>query len=904
MKKSIFLGLILLASLGVWASGSLQAERFIPKSDLIPAVLSTVNRSYVDASRLKPEVMLAGSLERLSISVVPVMTRLNQKSGKLKVTVSVDQFSKEFIFAKPKTSLALNKILQKVSHFTKEHLEPGENLEDVDYALINGFLKKLDPHTMLLVPDVYSDFNQSTTGNYGGVGMMIGLREGQLTIISPIDDTPASKAGLHPKDRIMQIGDESTINISLSEAVAKLKGKPGTQVTVYILRDGFSKPRPFVLTRAVITINSVESHRFEDKGKTVGYIKLKTFGKSSLDEMNEALSELDADLTSFQGLILDLRNNPGGLLQQAIAISDRFLDKGVIVSTAGLDPKSIRSMHASWPSSLLDFPIIILVNNGSASASEIVTAALKAHGRAVVMGRRTFGKGSVQQIIPMAGGSGLKITMSKYLTPGNHSIQSVGVAPHIEVYPVQVTPKFLRLTPAKEDIGENELEQNFAEWGDRAENPDLSTFYLVEDTKEAKKAEDLSPKELAELQRKKDHLLQSAIQILFQNQRRGYKNPYDFKGGQKRLLKSSFSYFQKEEAEQTLKVEKRFAELGINWKPYPSRSGSRILSRAWFELKGKDGKYRKHRGPIPADADLKLYLEAKNIGKKTLDRLIAVSKSENNALDDRQFAFGRLAPGQARKWYIPLQITSGGFSRSDIIRFEFQDGKKRSLHRDQIELAIVEKARPSFVYEIKQKAKRIEAGDKVTLELTVKNQGQGQSGKLTLLLKNGEGNHIFLKQGRQSLKPLKPGEEAKARFLFELHEKPLDGNLDLSLDIIDGTFPLAGINQKLKLPLSRLDLKNDAPQITLSQVANQSKSRKLHLSGTVFDQGGVKDLFVLLNNKKIYYKNYLKQNQRGEVKLSLDLELEDKVNRIIIVSRDDQNVDAKKAIYVRYLGAK
>jgi len=487
--KVIAVVLILLVLLG-WGLGSLSAERFIPKSDLIPAVLGTVARSYVDSTRLQPKVMLEGSLERLSNSIAPVLTQLQAEKGKLNVTVSVDQYKREFVFAEPKDALGLNPILQEVATFTKSHLERSEKPEEVDYALINGFLRKLDPHSMLLVPEVYSDFNQSTVGNYTGVGMMIGLREGQLTVISPIDDSPAAKAGIRAKDKIMQIDEESTVNLGLEDAVSKLKGPEGTTVGIYILREGFSAPKRFDVKRAQITISSVEQHRFERDKKTVGYIKLKTFGKNTIEELDEALKELDYDFKSFQGLVLDLRNNPGGLLAGAISVSDRFLERGVIVSTAGLEEGSDRSFEAHWWNTIKDVPVIILVNSGSASASEIVTAALKSHDRAVVLGNRTFGKGSVQQVIPMNDGSALKLTMSKYLTPGERSIQSVGVAPHIELVPYQISTDYLRLSPAKNEGVERELDQNFKEWADKPENPERKTFFLYDETADTGVGED------------------------------------------------------------------------------------------------------------------------------------------------------------------------------------------------------------------------------------------------------------------------------------------------------------------------------------------------------------------------------------------------------------------------------
>ena len=277
----------------------------------------------------------------------------------------------------------------------------------------------------------------------------------------------------------------------------------------------------------------------------MGYIKLKTFGKNTIEELDEALKELDYDFKSFQGLVLDLRNNPGGLLAGAISVSDRFLERGVIVSTAGLEEGSDRSFEAHWWNTIKDVPVIILVNSGSASASEIVTAALKSHDRAVVLGNRTFGKGSVQQVIPMNDGSALKLTMSKYLTPGERSIQSVGVAPHIELVPYQISTDYLRLSPAKNEGVERELDQNFKEWADKPENPERKTFFLYDETADTGVGEDedleMSPKEERLKAMEKDYLLTSAVDILFENKRRGYEKLFETKSGQQELLKTRSS---------------------------------------------------------------------------------------------------------------------------------------------------------------------------------------------------------------------------------------------------------------------------------------------------------------------------------------------------------------------------
>ncbi|OGH00259.1 MAG: hypothetical protein A2600_07225 [Candidatus Lambdaproteobacteria bacterium RIFOXYD1_FULL_56_27] len=886
------------------------AERFVPRSDLIPKVLEVVHQGYVDQNRVQPMKMLEGALEHLSSLVAPVMTQVTTKGGLVSIEIKVDQHSKTIETQAPKTVKDLNKILQEVSYFVKLNLEKGAKPEEVDYALINGFLRRLDPHTMLLVPEVYSDFSTSTTGNFGGVGMMIGLRKGDLTVIAPIDGTPASRAGLRAKDRIVQIDDESTINMPLTDAVDKLRGEIGTQVVIYIERDGLSAPKKVVLTRDLIKITSVESHVFEENGKRVGYIQLKTFQKNTIEELNEALDEMDYDLKSFRGVILDLRNNPGGLLAQAIQVSDRFLNKGVIVSTAGLDAASIQTYKAHWFSDMTETPLIVLINSGSASASEIVAAALKKNQRAVVMGTQSFGKGSVQQVIPLPDGSALKITTQKYLTPGNLSIQSVGVSPHIEVDPYYVSEDFVRVTPQAADGNEDSLEENFKEWGDKdqAEAPEQRAYYLYqEELKKLGTEEEEEPAETKEAkleQLKKDFLVQSSLQILLKNE----KN--DFAG----LLKEGHRYMTQEEKEQEKKLTAKFGEFKTDWSVVETKGAPKLEALSWVELK-KGEAWEKWAGPVPAKSQVRLYLSVKNQGA-AVSRLIATSKSKNPVFDNRQFAFGSLKSGESKSWFVPAEIGEGAISRNDKVVFEFTDASEKELASYHSALAIAENIPPTFAYRLSFKDQGpdtkgngnglAEPGETLAVEVEVTNQSTGTSGPLTLLLKNGEGERVFLKKGRLSLPALKSGESGKASFLLEYKSKPLDGNLDFSFDLLDGTYPLASVNEKLKLSLDAKDyqVSNQLPSFTLENFSNTSGQKKVRIKGQVSDLDGVKDVYAYVENKKVYYQNFMDLKEQKKVEFSFEVDLGEDNNRVILLSRDQANVAGQKTLYIRYEAAK
>ncbi len=887
------------------------AERFIPKSDLIFKVLDIVNHLYVDQNRIQPLKMLEGSLERLSVNIAPVLTQTETLNGKVKVNVSVDQFRKTFTFNIPSNTSDLNDILQQVVGFTKQYLEKTEKPESVDYAVINGFLRELDPHSSLLIPEIYEDFSTQTSGNFGGVGMMISIRDGSLTIISPIDNTPASRAGLRANDIIMQINEESTINMSLSDAVKKLRGKEGTEVDVYIMRKEFSSPKKFTIVRDIIEINSVKSYSFREDGKRVGLIKINTFQQNTIDEINSQLEDLDYDLKDFYGLIIDLRNNPGGLLDQAIKVSDRFLNEGVIVSTAGLRKGSIKSYSAHWFRSITEIPIIVLVNNGSASASEIVTAAIKKNNRGVVLGIQTFGKGSVQQVIPFPGGSALRLTTSKYLTPGNISIQSVGVSPHIAINPYYVSEDLLHITKPKLDKGEISLDQNFSEWGDKGEPPLKSVYYLYENDEEDEEQEDtdnnLSVKELEQKRLAEDFLVQSAVKILIQNQRKGFRN----------LKQKALTYLDQQQKVQEQKLIERFSSFDspIDWKTYAIRTTGRLAVKTWIELKKKKNGndiWIKYNGVVPADSEIRLFVEAKNQGKTAISRLMALSESENQMFDDRQFAFGKLEKGESKKWYVPIKIAKSISSRNDLITFKFTDQHNKELLQTNYVVQTQQKENPEFQYVVSildngaQKSKgngngSIDVGESIAVKVKITNKGKGESGALTVLLKNGEGKNVFLNVGRQALEPLKPGKTETAVFQFDLKKLPGDRDLDFSLDIIDSVFTLSSLNHKLKIQTNKKvsSINNMPPSIVLKN-ENLTSSKKLFvLGGNILDQKGVKDVYVFNNRKKVFYKNFLDSPNRTKVAFNLKLDLEEEVNKVIIISRDEDNVTSQKNLYIR-----
>jgi len=326
----------------------------------------------------------------------------------------------------------------------KDYVEET-NSKDLIYGAIKGMLETLDPHSAFMPPNMYKEMQEETKGRFEGLGIEITIKDSILTVVSPIEGTPAYKAGILAGDQIVTIDGESTKNFSLMDSVKRLRGPRGTKVTISILREGFTKPKDFTLVREVIPVRSVRHELLE---KSYGYVRISQFQEKTDDEFGKAMKEMQEESKgSLKGLILDLRNNPGGLLDQAVKISDRFIESGLIVSVEGRKEDQKMKFYAHPDGNFAQYPLVVLVNGGSASGAEIVAGAIQDQGRGIIVGTQTFGKGSVQTIIPLKDGSGLRLTTARYYTPRGRSIQAKGIVPDIIVKPSRSEEEKEALTP-------------------------------------------------------------------------------------------------------------------------------------------------------------------------------------------------------------------------------------------------------------------------------------------------------------------------------------------------------------------------------------------------------------------------------------------------------------------------
>ncbi|MGP8291161.1 S41 family peptidase [Vreelandella zhanjiangensis] len=345
--------------------------------------------------------------------------------------------------------------LEEIQTFAEvfERIKRGYVEEVDDRTLLRnamrGMLSELDPHSAYLDEEEYQSLRETTQGEFGGIGIEVGMENGQLVVVTPIDDTPASRAGLLSRDVIIAINGTPTESMSLQEAVTMMRGEPGSELRISVLRTGEETPRTFTLNREVIRSESVK-HELLEPG--YGYLRISQFQTRTTEQARQAIERMMRE-QPLEGLILDLRNNPGGILQAAAGVADLFLDDGLIVYTEGRLSDTELSFSASPDTPAGDIPLVVLINSGSASAAEIVAGALQDQRRGVIMGTDSFGKGSVQQIMPLGNGEGLKLTTALYYTPNGRSIQAQGIVPDVEVVRGRLEVAESRLELRESDLG-------------------------------------------------------------------------------------------------------------------------------------------------------------------------------------------------------------------------------------------------------------------------------------------------------------------------------------------------------------------------------------------------------------------------------------------------------------------
>jgi carboxyl-terminal processing protease len=793
-------------------------------------VIILLKENYVEPERIKPYDMFIAALDYIQKTIPEVIVDDSEAPRRIKVAV----MNNEHVFDLERlggldqlweVTLALRDIFR----FVQTYITDPEQRHDIEYAAINGMLSTLDPHSVLLKPESFNEMKLSTKGEFGGLGIVISIRDGGLTVVSPIEDTPAARAGIKAQDQIVKIGEESTVNMGLEEAVERLRGKPGSKISVWVKRKKWTEPKRFTLTRAVIKIQSVASRLLD---KSIGYVRIKNFQANTFDDLHSHLEGLrKKNKGELKGLVLDLRNNPGGLLDQAILVSDRFIERGPLVITVGEGnrKRDVKSAHAQGTEP--PYPMAVLVNSGSASASEIVAGALKNHDRAVIVGQQTFGKGSVQVLYDFKDHSALKLTIAQYLTPGDVSIQGLGISPDVAVQPASIDGRDVHVFVSDDATREKDLEHHLDVPQVVRESDEVATEAPKPATSQQPSVTIVHLAEAAtndgEAKTQGDDEQEGPNEFVYDFETQlGHDLVANARSAdRKKIIQESRAVFVQRADEQEQRVVKRLESLGIDWVAAAKDADKAGRADVTVDLQMTPPTPGK---PVIAGDTVTFTAVVKNSGVTTLYRLYGITQSENPLFKNLEFPFGKLVPGATKTWTAEVKLPREMSARADEVSLTIGDQQSRITGaRAGLVVSVDEQKKPRFAYSMWLDDRQggngdgvLQVGEKVNLIVEVKNIGTGQSDETVVSLKNLSGDALFLERGRDKIEALKPGKEKTIELRFALRADPAahrgdardeddeeprdDGKggdaVDLRVSVWDSTYG-ESVSEQLRIPV-------------------------------------------------------------------------------------------------------
>ena len=674
-------------------------------------------------------------------------------------------------------------LIEKVFYFLSNYYIGEKPLNDIRYSAANNYLSGIDPHTLVFTPQRYEQFAVQIQGEIFGVGMMVGTDDtGKLQVKQVLKNTPAQKAGFKRDDIISKINDESTVNMTVQEAVQKIRGKRNTEITLTVKRKG-GKDNKEIETIAIpvkrdrVEIKSVESKLLKDwnlEGKGpwkggVGYVHATNFDRNTYKSLRSNLNQLRKDNGDkpLAGLILDLRGNSGGLLSQAISMTDTFLSSGDVVAQAYKDKEPVyRTAKAANTEPA--YPLILLADEASASAAEIVIGALQKNNRAIVIGTRTFGKGSVQQLQRLPNGSQLKITVSEYLLPGKISIQETGVVPDILAEPAVIKDDFKDLFPNESIMTERDYESHLVSKYKVEEKPGFSLKYLAGEAEEEEEGEEATESErfiTGDLRPERDPLVQMALKIL-----ESANKPFD-PGA---VLEEKKKSFQNLSAVFYNKIVEKLDGFGIDWTPPPPDSEApgepRLAVQIEHEFKSEPSSDKED--PVPVNT-LVVKATVTNQGKSAVYRLKGISQSDYPLMREREFLFGKIEPGKKASRQVKIRLPYFPRAQSNLFSLDLSASSQKI---DSAATAVIEikgRQRPAFSYKASltatagKKLVRLGEDTPANLRLRITYSGKGTAHKGIAVLRNKSGKRIFLQKGRVEFLELKAGKSTDIQFDFK-----------------------------------------------------------------------------------------------------------------------------------------
>lgn len=871
-----------------------------------------IDMQYVDPERVDYDAMFKAALSAVEKEVPEVLLR---EDG-TRLHVQVDDFS-TVLQVRPLTSSdALAAELKRVAQILEEQLTGSEvKFEDVEYTLVNGMLSTLDPHSVLMPPDNATKFEQDNEGEFGGLGISIRVFEGQLQVDYPMEDTPAWKAGIKAFDKIVKIDGEGTINMNIDDAVEKMRGAPGTSVTLSIQRDGWETPHDFTIVRDLIKSDRVTSQLLDGN---VGYVRIPSFHSQVESQLDDELARLgrEAGPTGLRGLVLDMRDNPGGYLNQAVAVSDTFLSKGAIVSTVGRDGADREEKDATASGTEPTYPMAVLMSGSSASAAEIVGGALKNDERAIIVGERSFGKGSVQELYPMDNQSRLKLTVARYLTPGDRSIQNVGIPADIElvksfVQPPREIKEFktmsgprIALFSRDHLLREADLAGHLQNAADSEQPPVYSLRYLARDT-----SDDVRQSDRKDASKDFEVVLARDVLLAAHGSRRAD------------VLRDAAGIVASRTRAEEAHIESAFKEQNIDWSGCTNPANPPVTLSVSFRAADGTPRDALHAGDL-----VTAKVTATNTGTVPLCRTLVrlSSPHANDVLDGLEFYLGRIDAGGTRTYETKALLPQGYPTEEADVTLTLLDADRTTLSTTPFVVRTegIELPRYAWSWKVDDSVGGDgdgipEVGETVQLDVDVMNVGAGTGSVADVSLRKDPsvGRSVELAQGTFEVKDLAPGARGSGVLTFKIRELPTDGHIPFELSVRDDNrYDYGSVmkgefygyfvqTEKLSVPVGTLppSSKKEPPAIQVTRAPPGSTGdTTVTISGVATDDTAVRDVIVYQGDEKIAYAGGGDPSHAVQsVPFTATAKLNPGNNLIVVLVRDADGLTATRAIDVR-----
>ncbi|MBA3395648.1 MAG: PDZ domain-containing protein [Deltaproteobacteria bacterium] len=740
------------------APGRAQIQRHdLAALKIFNMTLVRIKDRYVDPGRVDPKKMLYAALDGVQFNIPEVLVEPDVARHRVKVTVN----DKPEIFETDDVDSPwrLAAKLKKVFRFIEANMNAGADLAKVEYAAVNGMLSTLDPHSVLMDPEQARDMDVSTSGKFGGLGIVIRMIDSKLTVIRPMKNTPASRKGIKAGDHIVKINSDNTENLTSNEAVDRMRGDPKTGVTLWIARKSVEGLMRFDLIRDIIRVDQVE-HKL--LGKHVGYVKVKQFSKGITSDVADAMRQMSAQ--GATAWILDLRYNPGGLLEESVQLTDLFVDSGTVVTTvSGRDREARRAERGFGDTTS---PLAVLVNGGSASASEIVAGALKNLDRAVIIGTRTFGKGTVQELYDNEDRSKLKLTIAQYLTPGDRSIQNLGIVPDIALQRMYIPEKndapedFVRLLPPTRSYGEKDLDATLvSSYAKDTDKPAYEVPFMVERKKPAPGTDPATRPEDEEDGPDEDEIVEDFEMKFAKDVVSGVSGP-----SRSKAVAAATKVVNRVRAEEEKRLVGELAKIGVDWTPTAAaaEAGTPNLEVALTTSPQTN---------VKAGEIVTVTATVKNTGTGTAYRVLPRIHTDDQTFDDTELPVGKVGPGETRSFSAKLRVPKDALDRKNRLGLEVREARNATARVIPTELSVEAAPRPVFAYSYQliddgNGDGLVQRGEKYRLQVQLKNTGAGATQQGVVVLRNATGDGVALGKSRVDLKdtPLLPGQVKELEF--------------------------------------------------------------------------------------------------------------------------------------------